>query len=99
MTEDQKEIITSLNRCKYFPGSWDKRFVKNIANATTLTDKQAEWILRLLYKYRKQNPVVYKKHEKNPLCSYASERNKPAIIIIEAPIIEPPSNTQTEMKF
>ena len=75
MTTEQIEICKWLGQVSYLPASFDKRLGKNlsfIANntpETELTDKQNEWMYRLLYKYRKQIYSVYDKYKNNPLCS------------------------------
>lgn len=75
MTEDQKQICTALGKVSYLPASFDKRFGNNlhgIAQMTPekeLTEKQNEWMFRLLYKYRNQLPETYERHKLNPLCS------------------------------
>lgn len=57
MQPKHQEAIKALNRCRFMPGSWDKRFVRDMAylsDYAMLTAKQEEWIDRLLYRYRKQ---------------------------------------------
>jgi hypothetical protein len=39
-----------------------------------LTEKQNEWMFRLLYKYRKQLPNIYTNHQMNPLCTKKQPR-------------------------
>ena len=75
MTEDQIEISIALGNLRYQPGSFDKRFGQNVSARALrephkeLTVGQNEWLYRILYKYRKQLPVVYAKHMNNPMCS------------------------------
>jgi hypothetical protein len=75
MTEEQISICKSLGSVIYLPGSWDKRLGMTLfyaANNTTsleLTEKQNEWMYRLLYKYRRQIPATYEKFKDNPMCS------------------------------
>lgn len=75
MTEEQKYICMQLGNVSYLPASFDKRFAKNLSSLVQtqpekeLTEKQIEWMYRLLYKYRKQLPRTYEKYKNNPLCS------------------------------
>jgi hypothetical protein len=80
MTIEQKEICLALGRVTYLPGSFDKRFGNNLSGLAQsqpekeLTEKQNEWMFRLLYKYRKQLPGTYEKYKGNPLCAQAEPR-------------------------
>lgn len=80
MTADQIEISLALGNVRYLPASFDKRFGQNASSRARtepgkeLSDSQNEWLLRILYKYRKQLPALYKKHEKNPYCSQKPKR-------------------------
>lgn len=38
----------------FLPGSWDKRFARNMAIAEEATELQVEWLWRLVYRYRRQ---------------------------------------------
>jgi hypothetical protein len=75
MTEQQKEICISLGRVTYLPGSFDKRFGNNLHSIAVtnpdkeLSEKQNEWMYRLLYKYRKQLAVTYEKYKNHPFCN------------------------------
>lgn len=44
----------ALARCTFLPGSFDKRFVRTIAGATALTEKQRALFHKLFYRYRRQ---------------------------------------------
>lgn len=68
MTTEQREITVTLYNCTMLPGSWDKRFIRNVVDRPELTETQNEWIFRLLYKYRKQCGKVYEKYKSNPNC-------------------------------
>jgi len=51
------EAIKALDRCRFLPGSWDKRFAQGLASKRIddeLTEKQVFWLKKLVYKYRKQ---------------------------------------------
>lgn len=60
MNETQREFAVNLKRCKFLPGSPDKRFAMNMAarvdqpNAPELTAKQARRLTDLVFKYRGQ---------------------------------------------
>lgn len=51
----------ALEKCSFLPGSFDKRFSRDIASAVranaSLTPRQVETINRLAYKYRRQMPA------------------------------------------
>lgn len=75
MTNDQKYICIGLGTVRYLPGTFDKRLGNNLCALVSnnpekeLSDKQNEWMYRLLYKYRKQLPSIYERYKNNPLCS------------------------------
>lgn len=75
MTKEQIDICLALGRVRYLPGTFDKRLGNNlnaIASNTPekeLSEKQNEWMYRLLYKYRKQLPNTYERFKNNPLCA------------------------------
>lgn len=57
MTDQQAEWIGQLSRCRFQPGSWDRRFVRDLASfprEQELTEKQAAALARLAWRYRKQ---------------------------------------------
>lgn len=74
MTREQIEIALSFNKITFLPGSWNKRFATSIYYQAKnkpeeeLTEKQNEWIYRILYTYRKQIPEIYQKYSNNPNC-------------------------------
>lgn len=78
MTADEREIAIAFNRVTFLPATWDKSFAHTWANQAQseirnnfsydLTERQSEWIYRLLYKYRKQIPDVYEKYKDHPYC-------------------------------
>ena len=59
---DYRTLAMRLSGCSMLPGSWDKRFSRDMAYAAQndgcapYTEKQREHILRLAYKYRRQMP-------------------------------------------
>lgn len=75
MTTEQIEICVMLGGANYLPGSFDKRFAHNLFRVATaaptkeLTEKQNEWMYRLLYKYRRQMPNTYLKYQNHPFCA------------------------------
>lgn len=57
MHSDHYQALKALSRCTFYPGSWDKRFVRDMAALgpyDLLTPKQEQNIERLTYCYRKQ---------------------------------------------
>jgi hypothetical protein len=85
MTQDQIYICVALGDVRYLPASFDKRFGLNlcaIAESTPdkeLTEKQNEWMYRLLYKYRKQLPETYSRFKDNPMCSQKEPRKQKTV--------------------
>lgn len=58
MTEDQYAKMQRLACCSMLPGSWDKRFIRNVSAMpieTELSASQAEQVERLWHKYRRQH--------------------------------------------
>lgn len=64
MTPYQITIAKKLQQCSFLPGSFDKRFARDIAFLATnspdkeLTEKQAACLDRLVYRYRRQIGVM-----------------------------------------
>lgn len=56
LTDDQKKAIASLARCTFLPGSFEKRFARDMASQVEegLTPKQYAFARDLIFKYRKQ---------------------------------------------
>lgn len=57
MTDQQRKWIEELARCSFYPGSYDKRFVRDMESQpadAVLTEKQAAFLHRLAWRYRKQ---------------------------------------------
>ena len=78
MTQEEKNICLALgNRVNILPGGFDKRFINNLFALAynnpeqELTEKQREWLFRLVYKYRRQIADVYEKYKYNPFCQKA----------------------------
>lgn len=77
MTIEEIEIINNIyNRVRFIPGSWDKRFIRDLYSGTgkELTPPQSEWLYRILYKYRKQLPRTYERYKHHPHCSRKPEK-------------------------
>lgn len=76
MTPEQIEICLSFGHVTALPGSWDKRMMNNLNALAShnpekeLSEKQNEWMYRLLYKYRKQIPETFRKYNNHPFCSH-----------------------------
>lgn len=62
MTDLVRKQAVALGRCTMLPGSWDKRFARDVAAITerggTLTASQAKNVERLAWKYRRQMPAA-----------------------------------------
>ncbi len=67
ITPEQRAKLARLARCRFLPGSWDKRFVRDLQGLAVdceaadevpqITLAQAEQIDRLYHRYRRQiNP-------------------------------------------
>lgn len=57
MTSRQKAIIRDLNRCTFLPGSYEKRFVRDMATKPDdyeLSEKQAAFLDKVHHRYREQ---------------------------------------------
>lgn len=57
MTADQIDKLSRLGRCVMVPGTWDKRFVRDLRVRPTdyeLSAKQAEELERIWQRYRRQ---------------------------------------------
>ncbi len=60
MTPDQIDKALKLRRCSFLPGSWDKRFARDIGfvaehhPAKELTERQSKCLDNLVHKYRRQ---------------------------------------------
>ena len=51
--------IADLTFCRFTPGSWDKRFARDMGERvsfgpTSITAKQYAWVWKLAWKYRRQ---------------------------------------------
>ena len=70
ITDMHKEMLEALNKCTMLPGSWDKRFCRNLQGARELSERQANCIEVMYHRYRKQ--IVG--HER--LCTVCCKQDK-----------------------
>ncbi len=59
MTQTEKDMLLGLSQCTFRPGSWEKRFVRNLHQRSkskdpTITEKQREWLVEIAHRYRNQ---------------------------------------------
>lgn len=54
ITDEQQKMTKQLAMCRFLPGSFEKKFARDMAGATTLTTGQAEYLQKLHHRYRKQ---------------------------------------------
>jgi hypothetical protein len=64
ITAEHADKLRKLARCSLLPGSWDKRFIKDLhgslidgdgtGEVLMISDRQAEMIDKLAHKYRRQ---------------------------------------------
>jgi hypothetical protein len=58
MTTIERKIASALISCSFLPGSFDKRFIRQLPNWENreMTEKGREKMIELLHKYRRQIP-------------------------------------------
>jgi len=59
MTQTEQDMLSQLSRCTFLPGTWEKRFVRNLhftarSKNPTITPKQREWLVEIAHRYRNQ---------------------------------------------
>ena len=59
ITQTEKDMLLSLSKCTFLPGSWEKRFVRNLhftarSKKPTISPKQREWLVEIAHRYRNQ---------------------------------------------
>lgn len=57
LTSEHFGMIQDLKRCTFLPGSFDKRFVRNMSyhvEGSDITEKQAECLKKMHHRYRRQ---------------------------------------------
>lgn len=68
MTDLEAERIRALSRCTMLPGSYEKRFVRDLSVrdpvTTSLTEKQAALVESLAWRFRRQMPARLVPEEK-----------------------------------
>jgi len=52
-TSEEIQLINKLRGCRFLPGSFDKKFIRDI-NTENISALQHWWIYKLGFKYRKQ---------------------------------------------
>lgn len=52
--EYETQCLKELSFCTFAVGSPDKRFVRGMQGAADITEGQAEYLQRLVYRYRRQ---------------------------------------------
>lgn len=68
ITDRQKEMLALLNkRVTFLPGSFDKRFVRDLKSVQELTQGQGEYLDKVFHRYRRQ----IEDHER--LCAFCEE--------------------------
>lgn len=66
MTPKQQAMIKALSGCTFLPGSYTKRFVRDMSSLepeTLLTVKQAAYLEKMFYAYRQQHQMLEKIRE------------------------------------
>lgn len=59
MTDLEKKVLNRLANATFLPGSFDKRFIRNMAATWTerdLTVKGRDYLLKMLHRYKRQIP-------------------------------------------
>jgi hypothetical protein len=68
MTKDEIIIALNLDQCTYLPGSFEKKFARDICGQAKgspekeLTEAQRDWLYKQLKRYRRQIPATYQKY-------------------------------------
>lgn len=64
MTKEETKMIAALSKCNFLPGSYQKRFVKDMSyllayddidNSKPLSENQHNFLVLLFHKYRNQH--------------------------------------------
>ena len=58
VTEWEAVALAALATCSFVPATPQKRFARQMRDATEITAKQAEWLRVLVHRYRRQIPRV-----------------------------------------
>lgn len=54
ISDRQRRFLRALDACTFLPGSWAKRFVRDLQGAEALTPRQAVALEHLAFRYRRQ---------------------------------------------
>jgi hypothetical protein len=57
MEEQHYDALQELSNCRFLPGSWDRKFVRDLSSKpreATLSPKQVRYLKKLYYRYRRQ---------------------------------------------
>lgn len=49
----ERSMLAALASCTFLPGSFDKRFVRDISGVTALTEKQRALFYKTFFRYRR----------------------------------------------
>lgn len=66
MTPKQQAMLKALRGCTFLPGSYTKRFVRDMSSLekeTPLTVKQAAYLEKIFFQYRKQHGMLERVRE------------------------------------
>jgi len=80
MTPEEIAMTEALGKCRYLPGSYQKRFVNDLVSQAKyrsegeLSEKQHNYLVRLFHEYRNQHG----KHIESacPVCQYIAEQKR-----------------------
>lgn len=50
----ERSMLAALASCTFLPGSFEKRFVRDISGVTALTEKQRALFYKTFFRYRRQ---------------------------------------------
>lgn len=74
MSPDEIKIARSFSRITFAPATFNKRFALNMNSLAEtnpdqeITEKQREWMYRILYTFRRQVPDIYRQFENHEYC-------------------------------
>lgn len=59
MTEREQDAARALSKCTYLPGSFEKRFARDMASHASsespqITERQRTWLWKQVFRYRRQ---------------------------------------------
>lgn len=50
----EKALLKALGTCTFLPGSYDKRFVRDMTGGTLISERQLLYLYKVAHKYRRQ---------------------------------------------